>query len=813
MFRVLRFCVHFLVIAAACTAGYADSTTATRISPTIYTLGAPLSDPNCVGVDDAGQLYVMDHARQALMKFSLTGRLDRMWPEYPGCPVNGYAGNRPPDMAVISEDRVIFGAMPPWSGGIVRVEPSDRMLKRDVDDAKWRRDSWSYMQYSQVAFESDGGFYAADQRSPSPDPKAPKFKNVRHFGPSGEVKGDWSTDGDIYAISVGPEGNLYCCIIGKPSIEVYSPDGKPVRSIGVGYIDPDDKTLLPEHLAVDTNGDIYFILAHSGRIARVDRNGNLLARWGAYSSPGAGARRLQDICVRNGVIYALIYDYDGGHEIQCFSPDGTCVARYVSPKREIDMPSSIAVQADGSFAVIENAKHNTLYMDTTGKLIESAPKRAANGTDLCVVARPGGGYYVAHGYGIHSVDSSGNVTGILCTILPWEKSEISRGAHAVAVDPVSGNLWANLMDISDHPRPGFAKISPDGKMLREPSERQNPPDGLTFAMCVDSSGMILYPDERSETVRRVDAEGGILTTYGRKGTGFGELSNPQCVVLDSQGRVYVADTGNSRVQVFTSDGKPLGTWTGRLDRPCGLTVSPSNELWISDTFNDRIVRVPIPKLLAELNTKVEPLPAIEVHKKEATPAPGQVTVTGVVIAGSEDLTDCVYLESPDRSWGMKVVLPDGASVRRGETCLVRGVLELKDRSSRYPKASGVEHLSKEKTEIPPLGMANLYVGDGYWAGKKVGLSNLGMLIRTWGRVTVVDRLRGVFIIDDGSGPGDGSGLVIDVRNMKTEFKNWPAVGQYIAVTAVSTTYKTDAGDYVSAARMRAADFEVIGVKQ
>lgn len=63
----------------------------------------------------------------------------------------------------------------------------------------------------------------------------------------------------------------------------------------------------------------------------------------------------------------------------------------------------------------------------------------------------------------------------------------------------------------------------------------------------------------------------------------------------------------------------------------------------------------------------------------------------------------------------------------------------------------------------PLAMTNAAIGGGmlnqYTPGVEggAGLNNIGLLIKTWGKVTFVDATNKVFYIDDGTGRNDGSG--------------------------------------------------------
>lgn len=66
----------------------------------------------------------------------------------------------------------------------------------------------------------------------------------------------------------------------------------------------------------------------------------------------------------------------------------------------------------------------------------------------------------------------------------------------------------------------------------------------------------------------LDAESGMrLATFGRGGFGEGELLFPAGIALDRQGRVYVSDLMNGRVQVFSEAGRFLQTIGGPGDRP------------------------------------------------------------------------------------------------------------------------------------------------------------------------------------------------------------------------------------------------------
>jgi DNA-binding beta-propeller fold protein YncE len=128
------------------------------------------------------------------------------------------------------------------------------------------------------------------------------------------------------------------------------------------------------------------------------------------------------------------------------------------------------------------------------------------------------------------------------------------------------------------------------------SPGQFKPSGLAI------SGNRLYvADVENHKVHVLDKlSGDTLFEFGNPGPGDGEMVHPTNVAIGPDGSVYVSDTNNFRVQVFTPDGEfvrkvgSVGTNYGQFARPKGVAVDRNGVLYVADSafqnvqmFNDQ----------------------------------------------------------------------------------------------------------------------------------------------------------------------------------------------------------------------------------
>lgn len=121
-------------------------------------------------------------------------------------------------------------------------------------------------------------------------------------------------------------------------------------------------------------------------------------------------------------------------------------------------------------------------------------------------------------------------------------------------------------------------------------ELTNPTDAA-----VSPDGKRLYvTDSKAHRVAVFDVAGGeLLTTFGRRGVGDGELNFPTALVFGPQGNLFVVDQLNARVQLFAADGEfldrfgQLGRVPGSFTRPKDVAVDEAGFIYVTDNaFNN-----------------------------------------------------------------------------------------------------------------------------------------------------------------------------------------------------------------------------------
>ncbi|MFH1706320.1 MAG: hypothetical protein ABIF71_00135 [Planctomycetota bacterium] len=117
---------------------------------------------------------------------------------------------------------------------------------------------------------------------------------------------------------------------------------------------------------------------------------------------------------------------------------------------------------------------------------------------------------------------------------------------------------------------------------------------MPYALAVDSGGYVYLAETYGHRIIKLDPQGELVATWGKYGTGLGELNWPTDIAVGSDGRVYVADTNNHRVQVFKPDGIPANAWgrkgnqDGEFNKPMGIDVDADGNVIVTESSGNRV---------------------------------------------------------------------------------------------------------------------------------------------------------------------------------------------------------------------------------
>ena len=162
--------------------------------------------------------------------------------------------------------------------------------------------------------------------------------------------------------------------------------------------------------------------------------------------------------------------------------------------------------------------------------------------------------------------------------------------HGATVDR-DGNLW--VTDARGEKDKGHQvfKFNADGKVLMtlgkagvsgsgadlfdQPTDVLVAPDGTIFVTDSHRNG-------KNNRVVKLTKDGTYIKEWGTKGSGPGQISEPHTIAMDSQGRLFVGDRENNRIQIFDQEGKFIAEWR-QFGRPSGISITRDDTIYVTDS--------------------------------------------------------------------------------------------------------------------------------------------------------------------------------------------------------------------------------------
>jgi len=184
-----------------------------------------------------------------------------------------------------------------------------------------------------------------------------------------------------------------------------------------------------------------------------------------------------------------------------------------------------------------------------------------------VLASFGAGLFVLP-HGIH-VDREGNVW-----VTDSQGNKAGTKGHQVIKFSPKGDV---LMKLG---RAGVAGSGPD--TLNEPCDVITAANGDIFVSDGHSGQGENPPPGSTGRIMKFTKDGKFVKEWGKIGSAPGEFRTPHALAFDSRGRLFVADRGNHRIQIFNQDGKLLDVYH-QFSRISGLFITPDDMLYAIDS--------------------------------------------------------------------------------------------------------------------------------------------------------------------------------------------------------------------------------------
>ena len=267
----------------------------------------------------------------------------------------------------------------------------------------------------------------------------------------------------------------------------------PVLTIGSQGSGP-GQFLNPRGVAVDAQGNIYVADTGNQRVQKLDAQGNFLAEWRAGKEPFVEPAGV--VVGADGDFFVLEPEKDGAHH---FAANGQYLGK-IGDGLGLYRPRGMSIDASG-----------TLYFANTG------------------------------GNNVVRASAAGQAAGAIAS--PGKRDGQLEQPTDVAVD-ASGNVY-----VADTYNQRIQRFTADGRYVRQWAiPASGTAQGPHLAIAADGTLYVTDPD--NHVFSAYSLEGALLATWGGRGSGDGQFMQPVGISIDRSGQVYIADTGNNRIQVW-----------------------------------------------------------------------------------------------------------------------------------------------------------------------------------------------------------------------------------------------------------------------
>ena len=263
------------------------------------------------------------------------------------------------------------------------------------------------------------------------------------------------------------------------------------------------------------------------------------------------------------------------------------VLSVMTPEMRLSKPTDVAVAQDGSIFIVDTALRGVLKLKADGSYVDiwfgpdeyklAFPSRVVTDAGRVIV----GDKYEGRILVFNGKD------GKFLKVIGQRGSEPGQFMQIGGLCVTArGNLLVAALN-----RDKIIEYDSHGNFLREFGETGDQPGqffGVTDVGC--GAGGEIFAADLNDRVQLFAPDGVHQKGWGQNGSELGQFRDPEGIELDPRGLMYVADTGNGRIQLLDrSEGTELepprptvSFGNGELKQPTGVTLAPDGRILVAD---------------------------------------------------------------------------------------------------------------------------------------------------------------------------------------------------------------------------------------
>ncbi len=414
------------------------------------------------------------------------------------------------------------------------------------------------------------------------------------FGTSGTGNGQFK---DPPQLTMDSTGHIWVVDMGNNRVQEFTSEGGFVRAFGTtGTGNGQFKE--PRGIAVDSTGHVWVVDAGNSRVQEFTSEGGFVRAFGTTGTGNGQFKEPRSVVIDSaGHIWVADRSND---RLEEFSAEGAymkVLGAAGTENGEFKNPESMSFDASGDLYVADTGNDRVQEFNPAGIFVR---KFGSAGTGNGQLTAPEGIFVGPEGNVWVSNVPTARIEEFTATGAYLAKFGSAGTGNGQFKSPMGLGVYGSSVYVADFANSRVDKLtnaapakvayaSSFGTAGTGNGQLKSPQD-----LATDSSGNVWVADTGNNRVEEFNAEGAYIRAVGAAGTGNGQFKSPQGIAIDPSGHVWVLDSFNNRLEEFSSEGAfiraagSFGEGNGQLKEPEDFGIDPSGHVWVADTYNNRL---------------------------------------------------------------------------------------------------------------------------------------------------------------------------------------------------------------------------------